>query len=705
MAEQIRYGLYLRNALEVLRDHPEPLAAARVIGEVRERVSPTPYELEHSRGGQSRWETALHFWTGDAATVGWLKKTGGWTITDAGIEALDRYRDESELARELKRLYREIDEQRKQALENLSDVQWFIVDAIGLVEAGQWTSHDDLAELTGASGREVAHFLANAKVNVPASYRVLTHDGRLPVEGMLHFNYRGVDLQQRLEGEGLKFLDGVAAPQQRLDAIALRSLWELRKELTGADIVGMQRAWMVRGTGVEGYNLVDDWLREGWVSLAASQLDPAAANLTFDALRKAVREGYQHKSYAFQEQRLAEFARFIRQMRIGDLVLTTTRGHVYLGRLTGEARFTESQGGLSNLRRTVEWFNVSTPLDLRALPSPIPALLQSQDYVVDLTSAIDELHRLAQPYTHPEEEAPPERLPLQFNHVDETLAKALHSDNHGWLSRLEQLLWRRKQIILYGPPGTGKTYLALKLARHLTEDQAVKLVQFHPSFTYEDFIEGFRPQQGSSGTIFFALTAGPFRKLAEQAQDDPSTPYILIIDEINRAQLDKVFGELYFLLEYRSQQVSLQYSPDSPFSLPENLFIIGTMNTTDRSIALPDQAMRRRFAFFELHPDKEPTQGLLERWLRDQEIESDIPHVLAELNRRMADDLPEGRDQAIGPSYVMRQHLYEDNDAMDEVWNADILPLLRELNFGSNTDVEGRYGLDVLRQAINGSEE
>ncbi|MEO3807276.1 AAA family ATPase [Nonomuraea sp. B1E8] len=605
----------------------------------------------------------------------------------------------------MKRLYREIDEQRKQALENLSEVQWFIVDAIGLVEAGQWTSHDDLAELTGASGREVAHFLANAKVNVPASYRVLTHEGRLPVEGMLHFNYRGVDLQQRLESEGLEFLHGVAAPQQRIDAIALRNLWELRKEFTGAEFAGMQRAWMVRGTGVEGYSLVDSWLGEGWVSLAASQLDPTAANLTFDALRKAVREGYQHKSYAFQEQRLAEFARFIRQMRIGDLVLTTTRGHVYIGRLTSEAQFTDSQGGLSNLRRTLEWFNLGAPLDLDALPSPIPALLQSQDYVVDLTSAIDELRRLAQPYTHPEEEAPPERVPLQFNHVDEKLAKALHADDPGWLSRLEQLLWRRKQIILYGPPGTGKTYLALKLAQHLTEDQAVKLVQFHPSFTYEDFIEGFRPQQGSGGTISFALTAGPFRKLAEQAQDDPSTPYILIIDEINRAQLDKVFGELYFLLEYRSQQISLQYSPDSPFSLPENLFIIGTMNTTDRSIALPDQAMRRRFAFFELHPDKEPTQGLLNRWLRDQEIESDIPLVLAELNRRMADDLPEGRDQAIGPSYVMHHHLYKDNDAMDDVWNADILPLLRELHFGSNTDVEGRYGLEVLRQAINGSEE
>ena len=177
------------------------------------------------------------------------------------------------------------------------------------------------------------------------------------------------------------------------------------------------------------------------------------------------------------------------------------------------------------------------------------------------------------------------------------------------LQKIADLLWERKQVIFYGPPGTGKTYLANKLARHLTEDGAVKLVQFHPSYTYEDFFEGFRPEPGGSGTLTFTLRAGPFRDFAEAAQANPTTPYILIIDEINRANLAKVFGELYFLLEYRDESISLQYSPDKEFTLPENLFLIGTMNTADRSIARIDTAMRRRFAFVELDPRIPPVQG------------------------------------------------------------------------------------------------
>ena len=179
------------------------------------------------------------------------------------------------------------------------------------------------------------------------------------------------------------------------------------------------------------------------------------------------------------------------------------------------------------------------------------------------------------------------------------------------LAKIADLLWERKQIILYGPPGTGKTYLASKLARHLTDDGAVKLVQFHPSYTYEDFFEGFRPEPGGSGTLTFTLRAGPFRDFAEVAAANPTTAYILIIDEINRANLAKVFGELYFLLEYRDESISLQYSPDKEFTLPQNLFIIGTMNTADRSIARIDTAMRRRFAFVELDPRIPPVQGLL----------------------------------------------------------------------------------------------
>ena len=154
----------------------------------------------------------------------------------------------------------------------------------------------------------------------------------------------------------------------------------------------------------------------------------------------------------------------------------------------------------------------------------------------------------------------PARRELAFNPITAHFAQNLLMDL-AELTKIVELLWERKQVILYGPPGTGKTYLASKLARHLTDDGAVKLVQFHPSYTYEDFFEGFRPEPGGSGTLTFTLRAGPFRDFAEVAADNPSTAYILIIDEINRANLAKVFGELYFLLEYRDESISLQYSP------------------------------------------------------------------------------------------------------------------------------------------------
>src|SRR5690606_16731530 len=136
-----------------------------------------------------------------------------------------------------------------------------------------------------------------------------------------------------------------------------------------------------------------------------------------------------------------------------------------------------------------------------------------------------------------------------------------------WLHEVADLLAEKRQIVLYGPPGTGKTYLATHLARHLGGgEQAVKLVQFHPSYTYEDFFEGYRPKPVAGGQLSFELRPGPLRDLADRAREDPGTPYILVIDEINRANLAKVFGELYFLLEYRTESISLQYSPGDTFS-------------------------------------------------------------------------------------------------------------------------------------------
>ena len=290
--------------------------------------------------------------------------------------------------------------------------------------------------------------------------------------------------------------------------------------------------------------------------------------------------------------------------------------------------------------------------------------------------------------------APPPRRELAFRPVTSEFAYDLFMDRDE-LAKIADLLWENKQIILYGPPGTGKTWLARKLARHLTNDMdgAVRLIQFHPSYTYEDFFEGFRPLPGGGGSLSFELRPGPFRDFAETAEDDSSTPYILVIDEINRANLAKVFGELYFLLEYRDESIRLQYSPNKPFRLPPNLFIIGTMNTADRSIAKIDSAMRRRFRFVELHPRTPPVQGLLARWLARKGL-PDLASPVA----GSAEHADRGRRRSHRPVVPDGPRIYQRDDGMDRVWQYSIMPLLADLFYGQS-DLEERYGLAALRRA------
>ena len=132
------------------------------------------------------------------------------------------------------------------------------------------------------------------------------------------------------------------------------------------------------------------------------------------------------------------------------------------------------------------------------------------------------------------------------------------------------------------------------------------MVQFHPATSYEDFFEGLRPEETEAGQVMYGVAGGPLVAIAEQAAADPTRKYVLVIDEINRANLPKVFGELLFLMENRKESVQTLYRPEEPFTLPENLWFIGTMNTADRSIALIDAAMRRRFHFVPFFPHDGP---------------------------------------------------------------------------------------------------
>ncbi|MCY4622813.1 MAG: AAA family ATPase [bacterium] len=264
-----------------------------------------------------------------------------------------------------------------------------------------------------------------------------------------------------------------------------------------------------------------------------------------------------------------------------------------------------------------------------------------------------------------------------------------------FLREIERLLDDKWQVILQGPPGTGKTFVAQALARCLAgSDERVTLVQLHPSYAYEDFVQGYRPAL-KDGQPTFDLKDGPLLSAADKARAEPQSKHFLVIDEINRGNIAKVFGELYFLLEYRDKPIRLQYSePDTKFWLPPNLYFIGTMNTADRSIALVDLALRRRFHFVEFHPDEWPIKDLLRDWL----TENGTPGMMwvADVVDRANELLRDDRHAAIGPSHFLKRDLSEADVA--RIWKHSVLPYIEERLIGA-PDRMPEFKLNKLRKA------
>lgn len=263
------------------------------------------------------------------------------------------------------------------------------------------------------------------------------------------------------------------------------------------------------------------------------------------------------------------------------------------------------------------------------------------------------------------------------------------------LDQIVDLLDEKRQVILYGPPGTGKTYVAQRLAEAIAEGAGDRwmLVQFHPSTSYEDFFEGFRPVV-VDGQMQYQLQPGPLARIAADAADDPDHTYVLVIDEINRANLPKVFGELLFLLEYRNRPVRALYRPDEDFTLPENLWFIGTMNTADRSIGLIDAAMRRRFRFVEFFPDREPMSSLLPRWLEEYNQPAWVGQLVDMVNEELSRSL--SRHLQIGPSFFLSKNLNE--STVERIWRHSIEPFVEDQFFGDEARIREFTWAEVWRR-------
>lgn len=258
----------------------------------------------------------------------------------------------------------------------------------------------------------------------------------------------------------------------------------------------------------------------------------------------------------------------------------------------------------------------------------------------------------------------------------------------------------KKNIILQGAPGVGKTFSAKRLAYSMMgvkDDNRICFVQFHQNYSYEEFIEGYKPDEES-----FKLRKGIFYNFCTQAKNDPSRPYFFIIDEINRGNLSKIFGELLMLVEsaYRNERVALLYSGEK-FYVPENLYIIGMMNTADRSLAMIDYALRRRFSFFDLKPGYD-TDGFKEKQksLNNEKYNKLVSEII-ELNKEIVKEGSLGWGFEIGHSYLCYNKVDEVTDRwLYAVVNYDIIPLLSEYWFDSR-DAVTKWS-ERLNKAING---
>jgi MoxR-like ATPase len=294
--------------------------------------------------------------------------------------------------------------------------------------------------------------------------------------------------------------------------------------------------------------------------------------------------------------------------------------------------------------------------------------------------------------------------------------------------RMEDTLTKYHQVILEGPPGAGKTWVAREFAKWWTSsdaDAAVgsewQIIQLHESYSYEDFFQGIRPvllnKTGAEispddritpvGQLVYRYSDGVFRTLCKKAQESRDVRFVLVVDEINRGKTSRVFGELLYLLEYRDEWMIL--ASGERFKVPENVYLIGTMNTADRSIALVDYALRRRFRFIPLKPylngTANGTAPVLDAWLQRRQVTNrdEIIRLYCALNRKISSI---NEHLVVGHSYFMLKSFDAagpkefERDEVEQIWEQSVLPLLGEyLPTARSDEIEKDFGLQAIVDA------
>ena len=378
---------------------------------------------------------------------------------------------------------------------------------------------------------------------------------------------------------------------------------------------------------------------------------------------------------------------FAKEMKPGDIVFAKKGRSTVIGRgiVTSDYEFDDSRKDNKNVRQ-VNWTHKGE------WPHPGQAAMKTLTDITQYTDYVEQLNSLFESDEIDDAEVEDASYP---EYTREDFLSAVYMDSSSY-DTLVGLVLNKKNIILQGAPGVGKTYAAKRLAYSIMgikDPNRVMMVQFHQSYSYEDFIMGFRPTENG-----FQLRRGVFYNFCKAAEVDSENSYFFIIDEINRGNLSKIFGELFMLIESDKRDVELQllYS-DEKFSVPGNIYIIGMMNMADRSLAMLDYALRRRFAFFEMKPGFN-SDGFREyrAGLKSEKFDSLI-HCVEDLNVAIAADESLGEGFCIGHSYFCNLNAVTDQ-ALSGIVEYEIIPLLKEYWF--DEPVKVKNWADNLRSAI-----
>ncbi|MGN8644058.1 AAA family ATPase [Catenibacterium mitsuokai] len=428
----------------------------------------------------------------------------------------------------------------------------------------------------------------------------------------------------------------------------------------------------------EGSCMWDEFYTLGIMAIGWGEIGDLSTFDSKDAMKIKMREVIDESlSYKNAAHTTWQFAN---EMKIGDIVFVKKGMHQIIGRgvVMSDYEYDNTRDDEYKNIRQVDWTHNGE------WPHPGQAVMKTLTDITSYTDYVEKLNSLFEDETEEDAEDVEKTYPPYTK--EDFLSEVFMPEEE--YDKLSGILRIKKNIILQGAPGVGKTFVAKRIAFSMMgvkDVERVMMVQFHQSYSYEDFIMGFRPS-----TDGFELKRGAFYNFCKKAEIDGDNDYFFIIDEINRGNLSKIFGELFMLIENDKRGVSLQllYS-DEKFSVPKNIYIIGMMNTADRSLAMLDYALRRRFAFFEIKPGF-TTDGFREyRMSLENEKFDKLIACVESLNNVISNDESLGDGFCIGHSYFCNLLPDTINDqVLSGIVEYELIPLLKEYWFDEPTKVK-----------------